>query len=173
MLATAAPWESRVHRTIVAGQWVALTVGIVSNMVATGGSGTSLGAMAIAAGYVIGTTLIPESWFRRRFGVEGISLTGAVAVAIALTMTGGPESPYLLLSMGPPVFATLHGGLRSGLTTGALSGALLVLVTLAQDRPIIDAAPGVALYLVFVLLVGVIRRLLEDIHLQATTLAHE
>jgi hypothetical protein len=130
---------------------VALTVGIVSNMVATGGSGTSLGAMAIAAGYVIGSTLIPEAWYRRRFGVEGISLTGAVAVAIALTMTGGPESPYLLLSMGPPVFATLYGGLRSGFTTGALSGALLVLITLAQDRPIIDAAPGVALYLVFVL----------------------
>jgi signal transduction histidine kinase len=173
MLAIAAPWESRVHRTVVAGQWVALTVGIVSNMVATGGSGTSLGAMAIAAGYVISTTLIPESWFRRRFGVEGISLSGAVAVAIALTMTGGPDSPYLLLSMGPPVFATLYGGLRSGFTTGALSGALLVLVTLAQDRPIIDASAGVALYLVFVLLVGVIRRLLEDIHLQATTLAHE
>lgn len=173
MLATPAPWESRVHRTVVAGQWVALTVGIVSNMVATGGAGTSLGAMTIAAGYVIASTLIPESWFWRRFGVETLSLTGAVAVGIAITMTGGPSSPYLLLSMGPPVFATLYGGLRSGFMTGALSGALLVLITLAQDQPIIDAAPGVALYLVFVLLVGVIRRLLEDIHEQATTLAHE
>jgi len=129
--------------------------------------------MAIAAAYVIATTLISESKFRVRFGAETITLIGAIGVLIALTLTGGAGSPYLLLSMGPPVFSTLHGGLRSGVTTGALSGALLVLVTLAQDEPIIDVAPAMALYLILVLLVGVIRRLLEDIHLQATTLAHE
>lgn len=173
MLATPAPWETRVHRTVVAGQWVALTVGIVSSLITTEGAATTLIAMAVAAGYVIGSTLIPESKFRVRFGVETISLTGAILVLIALTLTGGANSPYLLLSMGPPVFAALYGGLRSGMTTGALSGALLILVTLARDLPVIDATPAVALYLVFVLLVGVIRRLLEDIHLQATTLAFE
>jgi signal transduction histidine kinase len=173
MSAMPAPWESRVHRTVVIGQWVALTVGIVSSLVATGGSGVSLGALAIAGGYVIGSTLIPESKFRVRFGGEAISLTGAIVVLISMTMTGGPNSPYLLLSMGPPIFATLYGGFRSGLMTGALSGALLTLVTLSSDERFIDAAPAIALYLVFVLLVGVIRRLLEDIHLQATTLAHE
>jgi signal transduction histidine kinase len=155
------------------GQWVALTVGIFSSLVSTGGSSASLLAMAIAAAYVIATTLISESKFRVRFGAETITLIGAIGVLIALTLTGGAGSPYLLLSMGPPVFSTLHGGLRSGVTTGALSGALLVLVTLAQDEPIIDVAPAMALYLILVLLVGVIRRLLEDIHLQATTLAHE
>jgi signal transduction histidine kinase len=173
MLASPAPWESRVHRTVVIGQWVALTVGITSTLVATQGSGVSLGAMAIAGGYVIGSTLIPEPLFRIRFGAEAISLTGAIVVLVALTMTGGASSPYLLLSMGPPIFATLYGGLRSGLATGALSGALLVLVTLASDLPVIDAAPAIALYMVFVLLVGVIRRLLEDIHQQATDLAFE
>jgi signal transduction histidine kinase len=173
MLATPAPWESRVHRTVLAGQWVALTVGIVSSLVSSGASAATLLAMAVAAGYTIASTLLPEPTYRMRFGVEAISLIGAVAVLVALTLTGGAESPYLLLSMGPPVFAALYGGLRAGLTTGALSGSLLVLVTLAQDEPLIDAAPAMALYLIFVLLVGVIRRLLEDIHLQATTLAHE
>jgi signal transduction histidine kinase len=173
MLALSAPWESRVHRTVLAGQWVALTVGIVSSLVESRGSGASILAMAVAAAYTIGSTLLPESMFRLRFGVEAISLFGAISILVALTLTDGAGSPYLLLSMGPPVFATLYGGLRSGLTTGAFSGALLVLVSLAQDQPVIDAAPAMALYLIFVLLVGVIRRLLEDIHLQATTLAHE
>lgn len=152
---------------------MALTVGIVSSLVTSGGSGISLGALAISGGYVVATTLLPESRFRVRFGGEAISLTGAIVVLVAMTMTGGPNSPYLLLSMGPPIFATLYGGFRSGLMTGALSGALLSLVTLANDEPFIDAAPAIALYLVFVLLVGVIRKLLEDIHNQATTLAHE
>lgn len=173
MLANPAPWESRVHRTIVAGQWVALTVGIVSTLVATSGSEAALIAMAVASAYVIATTLVPEEQFRVRFGVEAVSLIGAVVVLVAMTMTGGASSPYLLLSMGPPVFATLYGGLRAGVSTATLSSALLVLVTLARDMPVIDAAPAIALYLIFVLLVGVIRRLLEDIHQQATTLAHE
>lgn len=173
MPATPAPWESRVHRTVIASQWVALSVGIFSSLVAAEGDATSLVAMAIASAYVIGSTLIPESKFHVRFGVESISLVGAITVLIAMTMTGGAGSPYLLLSMAPPTFATLYGGLRSGLTTGAFSGALLVLVTLAQDLPVIDAAPAIALYLVFVLLIGVIRKLLEDIHQEAANLAFE
>jgi len=173
METTPAPWESRVHRTVVGGQWVALTVGIFSSLVAAGGSAVSLLAIAFAAGYVIASTLISESRFRMRFGAESIALTGAISVLVALTLTGGAGSPYLLLSMGPPVFATLYSGFRAGVTTGALSGSLLVLVTLAQGQPIIEVAPAMALYLIFVLLVGVIRRLLDDIHLQATTLAHE
>lgn len=173
MLTTPAPWETRVHRTVVVGQWVALTVGIVSSFVASGATGPAFLAMAIASAYTIGSTLLPESQFRQRFGVDAISLIGAITVLIALTLTGGASSPYLLLSMGPPTFATLHGGLRPGFTTGGLAGALLVLVTLAQNESVFNTAPAMALYLVFVLLVGVIRRLLEDIHLQATTLAHE
>jgi signal transduction histidine kinase len=46
-------------------------------------------------------------------------------------------------------------------------------VTLAQGLDVIDIAPALGLYLVFVLLVGAVRRLLEDIHEQATTLAVE
>ncbi len=170
---SSAPWESRVHRAVVIGQWVALTIGIVSDLVATSGASQSLAAMAIAAAYVIGATVIPESWYRARFGAEAITLLGALMVLVALTMTGGASSPYLLLSMGPPIFATLYGGLRTGLTTGMLSAGLLALVTLAGGMPIVDAAPAMGLYLVFVLLVGVIRKLLEDIHLQAAELAEQ
>jgi signal transduction histidine kinase len=173
MLESPAPWESRVHRSVIIGQWVALTVGIISSLVAGGGTPNTLWAMAVASAYVIASTLVSEQFFRSRFGVEAVSLIGAILVLTAMTMTGGAGSPYLLLSMGPSVFATLYGGLRAGLTTGTLSGALLVLVTLAGDEPVVDTAPALALYLVFVLLVGVIRRLLEDVHTQATNLAAE
>jgi signal transduction histidine kinase len=173
MLVTPAPWQSKVHRTVVIGQWVALTIGIVSTLIPTSGSGVSLGAMALSAAYVIGSTLIPEEWFWARFGNEALSLSGAVLILVALTMTGGAASPYLLLSMGPPIFATIYGGLRTGLATGILSGSLLVMVTLAREGDLVATAPALALYLVFVLLVGVIRRLLEDIHQQATILAEE
>ena len=166
-------WEHRLHRTVVIGQWVALGIAIVSDVVASDGSVDSLAAMGIAAVYVVGSTLVPERWFHARFGVESICLSGALLILVSLTMTGGGTSPYLLLSMGPPIFATIYGGLRPGLMTGMLSAALLGLVTLAGGDQLTVVSPAMALYLVFVLLVGMIRKLLEDIHQQASVLAEE
>lgn len=173
MLTTPAPWEIRVHRTVVIGQWIAYVIGLVSSLVVDGPSGLTLGAAVVAGAYVFASAQIPKTWYQVRFGSDAIPLIGAVMVLIAMTMTGASASPYLLLSMGPPIFATVYGGMRSGLTTGILSGALLVLVTLAAHGFIIDVAPGFALYLVFALLVGVVRKLLEDMHDQAQALAVE
>ncbi|MBW3667507.1 MAG: hypothetical protein KY394_07935, partial [Actinobacteria bacterium] len=163
----------RVHRALVIGQWVALTIGMVSHLVVTGATGASIASLAIASAYTIGSTVLPEGRYRARFGTETITLFGVLLVLVVLTLTGGADSPYLLLSMGPPVFATIHGGFRTGLTTGVLGAAVLALITLAQGGQFIDAGPAMGLYLVFVLLVGVIRKLLEDIHQQAARLAIE
>jgi signal transduction histidine kinase len=168
-----APWEFRLHRSVTIGQFVALVVAVVIDLVSTGGHSESLFAMAIATFYVIGTAAVPESWYRIRFGAEAITLIGAFLTVIAITLTGGVGSPYLLLSMGPTIFATIYGGLRSGLTTGFLSAGLLALVTLSQGVDLVEALPAMALYMVFVLLVAVIRKLLEDIHQQASELAVE
>jgi signal transduction histidine kinase len=168
-----APWEFRLHRSVTIGQFVALIAAVVISLVSTGGDSRALVAMAFATIYVLGSAAVPESWYRIRFGAESITLVGAFLTITAITLTGGASSPYLLLSMGPPIFATIYGGLRTGLTTGFLSAGLLALVTISQDLPLLDALPGMALYLVFVLLVAVIRKLLEDIHQQATELAFE
>jgi len=173
MLATPAPWETRLHKSVVLGQWIAFAIALISTLIIGGPETLDFAAMAIAGAYVVGSTLTPESWYRIRFGADAIPLVGAVTVLIAMTMTGASGSPYLLLSMGPPIFATIYGGLRSGLITGILSGSLLILVNLAGDGSIIDVAPGFALYMVFVLLVGVVRKLLEDVHGHARALAVE
>src|SRR3970040_922653 len=127
-----APWEFRFHRSITIGQFVALVVAVVLDLVTTVSLSSSLFAMAVATFYVIGTAAVPESWYRIRFGAEAITLIGAFLTITAITLTDGIGSPYLLLSMGPPIFATIYGGLRPGLMTGFLSAALLGLVTLAQ-----------------------------------------
>jgi signal transduction histidine kinase len=168
-----APWERRVHFSIEVGQIIALVVAVVVDLVGNGPDAQSLIAMAVATIYVIISSAAPNEWYHARFGAETFTLLGAFLTVVAITLTGGASSPYLLLSMGPPIFATLYGGIRSGLMTGLLSAGLLALVTLSQGQLLIDAAPAMALYLVFVLLVGVIRKLLEDIHQQAVELAIE
>ncbi len=171
-----APWELRVHKTVLIGQWIALVVAIVADLGGIGRGGTvrSMFALGAAAIYVIGSSSIPEKFFRVRFGVEAISLGGALLVAVALLLSGGAASPYLLLSVGPAIFATLYGGLRAGLTTGLLSAGLLFLTDNPGDlATFADAGPAMALYLIFVLMVGVLRRLLYDIYEQATEFASE
>src|SRR3970282_79448 len=120
-----APWEFRVHRSITIGQFVALVVAVVIDLVTTATMSSSLIAMAGATFYVIGTAAVPERWYRIRFGAESITLFGAFLTITAVTLTGGIGSPYLLLSMGPPIFATIYGGLRTGLMTGLLSAGRL------------------------------------------------
>jgi signal transduction histidine kinase len=167
---TIVPWEHRVHRTVVIGLWLALVVAVTSDLVTRGLTGESLVALITASAYVIGTTLIPETWFKARFGTDALTLGGALILAAALTLSGGASSPYLLLSVGPPIFATLYGGFRSGLTTGLLSAGLLGLISIAGGDPVTEFVPAMTLYVVFVLLVGVIRKLLEDIYSRATEL---
>lgn len=155
------------------GQWVAYTVGIVSSFVTSGVNSLTIAAAGLAGAYVVVSTLMPQRWYRVRFGADALPLAGALMVLIAMTLTGGAESPYLLLSVGPTIFATVYGGFRSGLTTAILSGSLLTLVTLARASPILDVALPFSLYLGFALLVGVVQKILADAHDQATALAIE
>jgi signal transduction histidine kinase len=172
-VAVPAPWEFRLHRSVTIGQFIALVLAVVIDLLASEGrpSGNSLMAIAVATLYVLGSAAVPESWYRVRFGAEAITLIGAFLMITAVTLTGGVNSPYILLSMGPSIFATIYGGLRTGLMTGLLSIALLVLVGLSQGQPLTAALPAMGLYIAFVLLVTVIRRLLEDAHRQAGELA--
>lgn len=165
-----APWELRVHRIILAGLALALVVGIVADLGTNGPNAQSFMAAAIGTVYLVGTGAVPLPWFRIRFGVEAITLTGAILAAVVLTLTGAADSPYLLLSIGPAVLATVHGGFRAGLTTGLLAAGLLALISFPTDAPESQIATGAGLYLVFVLLVGAVRRLLQDMTAQATEL---
>jgi signal transduction histidine kinase len=178
-VAVPAPWEFRLHRSVTIGQFVVLVLAVVIDLISEGGApdGDSLVAMALATIYVIGSAAVPESWYRRRFGAEAITLLGAFLTIAAITLTGGAGSSYILLSMGPSIIATMYGGLRTGLMTGFLSIGLLILVSLSQAEPgteaeaVLATLPAMGLYIAFVLLVTVIRRLLEDAHRQAGELA--
>lgn len=152
---------------------MALVVGVIGHAVQARGTTSSWVALAIASGYVIAATTVPADRYLRRFGTETVTLAGAVVCAFVLTLSGGATSPYLLLSVGPPALAALMGGLRVGLMVGTAASAFLVLISVTQGSPPVDALAGVALYLAFILLVGVLRRLLEDLHTEARLLASE
>src|SRR5690606_18916281 len=173
MVANPAPWESRIHRTVLIGLWLTMVVGVVSHAFETHGSPIFWMTLVLAAVYVAGTGAIEVDRYRQRFGTESITLAGAVLGAVVIVLSGGPNSPYILLTVGAPTLAALMGGSRAGLLVGTFASALMTLITVSQGYEPVEALPAVALYLAFVLLVGVIRRLLEEMDSTASQLASE
>jgi hypothetical protein len=163
--------DRRILRVITLSQWMALTVGIFAGIVLTEGSVESYLAAAAAGLYVLGTTAAPIGIYTRPLVLESVSLLGALLTMTAVALTGGTSSPYILISIIPPVAATVLGGLRPGITTALLNGAMLIAIGIsAPDSSLISAVVTSVLYLVIVLTVGQIRRMLVDIEERAASL---
>lgn len=168
-----APWEARVHRTVIVGLWVALVVGVVGHASDANGSPLFWITLTLAAIYVVGGGAFEIQHYRQRFGTERITLAATILGAIILVLSGGPTSPYVLLTAGAPTLAALMGGFRTGLLVCTVASALLTGVTLAQGFDSFEALPALALYIAFVLLIGVVRRLFEEMQTEVATLASE
>jgi signal transduction histidine kinase len=92
-------------------------------------------AAGVAGLAVLGYTVVPLTWHLRSFVADGIAFSGALLTVTAVTITGSADSPYLLLSITPTVWAGLYGGLRMGLATALLSSGTLFLTDAAQRQP--------------------------------------
>lgn len=163
--------DSRILRVLTISQWVALSIGIVAGIIVSDGAVESYVAAACGGLYVLGTTALPNSAFDRTLVLEAVSLFGALLTMTAVALTGGTSSPYILLSVIPPVAATILGGFRPGIATGTLNGALLIAISLSSTESSFVSAVGTAvLYQVLILTVGQIRKILIDIEDRAATL---
>jgi signal transduction histidine kinase len=163
--------DQRILRVVTVSQWVALTLGIIAGIVASEGATESYVAAAAGGLYVLTTTALPPTAFLRPLVLEAVSLVGSLLTMTAVALTGGTASPYILLSIIPPVAAAVLGGFRPGVATATLNGALLLAVAISSPRYSVVSAIGTAiLYQILVLTVGQIRRILLDIENRAEAL---
>src|SRR5690554_2772466 len=127
-----APWETRIHRTVVVGLWIALAVGVIAHAAETSGGPVFWVTVVLAAAYVMGTTAIAVERYWRPFGSETITPAGAVAGAVVLVLSGAAASPYTLLTVGAPMLRALTGGFRAVRLVGAAASVLVTVTTVAQ-----------------------------------------
>ncbi len=129
-------------------------------------------AAATAAVYVAGVAVIPGYILQRPLVRELAALLGVGLVMGAVGLSGGLNSPYLLLSVGPSLLAATTAGIRLGITTALLSSLSLVAVGLLTGEVSVDQAPQLeqwisvaqwsALYLMVAAAFSYARRLLID-----------
>ena len=168
------PWESRFHKVLLALLWVALALGVFVSFwearsdaaqIGAGAVGADAIGAAMAAGvYVLGSQILPRAYLRTTWIRELSSLVGVTLVMMAVSLSGGLTSPFLLLSLTPIMVAGVFGGFRSGLATAGLAAGVLVIISVGVgddfDLPLFFQWAG--LYLLIGFTFGQARRLLLE-----------
>jgi signal transduction histidine kinase len=162
-------WDRRTRLVLIISQWVALALGIFASFtVAAGPHPLALSAAGVAGLYVLGSTSAPIKWFRRPLVLDATVVVGVILTMVAVTLTGGAESPYLLLSITPTLWAGVFGGARPAFSAALLASGLLLLVEMGLSSP---NWPGIilvtGLQLIIAITISQVRRLLGDMQARA------
>ena len=176
------PWEARFHKVLLALLWVALALGVFVTFWKARQDAAALGTEAIgpdaigaamAGGvYVLGSQILPRTFLRTTWIRELTSLVGVTLVMMAVSLSGGLDSPFLLLSLTPVMLAGVFGGFRSGLATAGLAAGVLIVISVGVDGfdlPVFFQWAG--LYLLIGFTFGQARRLLVEEGARADAMA--
>ncbi len=167
-------WLTSGNRIVIGSEWVALVLAILGSSSTLGTNPPIMVAAALfGGGFVVAHTLSPLAVIMRRgLYLEILVMTGALLTVSAATLTGGVDSPYLLLALTPTLLGSIAGGYRMGITTSLFSAGLIMAVTGAGGgvAAVLAGAGPIALFPLLGLLVSQIRNLLVESELRATSL---
>lgn len=156
-------WNRRLRATIVLVEWVALVVGILTSVTQSLADPLSFIAAGLGATWVVATTAIPLEATERPFVLDTLTLVGVALTMTAVVLTGGLASAYVLLALTPAMYAGMFGGVRPGISVGALTALLYAAIPLAGDEPVLDALPIASLALALGAAVAQIRRIFLEL----------
>lgn len=162
---SAISWERRFDRVAGTLQWVALAFGMILSWFQGPRSVALVVATCTAGAYVALNQGASHRYRWARWSGEMLVVVGVGATTVAIALTGGTSSPYLLLSATPVLYASLFFGWREGGETAALaSGTLLALRGLFETQTLIDSQllAWIGLYGLIAVTFGYARRLLLE-----------
>ncbi len=166
------PFQTRLDLVLAVFGWAALALGTV--IAALEGSTTArvVGAAVVSGAWVVAVHAVPSSLRWRPIPGELMAVAGVAASLTAVGLTGGGESPFLLIGLAPTLFAASSLGARVGFETALLSIAGLVVVAAIASEPLVavPAAISVALQLVVAAAFSQLRRAYRDAEQESAAL---
>jgi signal transduction histidine kinase len=164
MLTTHDPWEQRLDWVLSAVLWASLTLSVIVSAVGRGASATVAASALLASAWVVVMQALPRRLRNSETWGEPLAVLGIIVSLIAVALTGGSESAYVIFLAGPPLFAASFLGMRIGLETGALSIAGLFVIARALEQPLLDESTiqPAFLYALIVIAFTQVRRILIE-----------
>jgi signal transduction histidine kinase len=138
MITVRDPWETRLDWIVSAVLWAALTLSVILSAVGRGAR-AEVGISALLAGaFTVAVQVLPRRFHSNEQWGELLAVLGVVVSLIAISLTGGSQSAFVIFLAGPPLYAAGALGLRIGLETAALSIAGLFVVAASLGQPLLD-----------------------------------
>lgn len=164
MITARDPWEQRLDWVLSAVLWASSALSVIVSAASRGATAT-VGISALLAGaWVVAMQVLPRRIRTSEQWGELLAVLGVIVALIAMALTGGSESAYVIFLAGPVLFAASFLGLRVGLETGALSIAGLLVIARALDQPLLDGSTILLafLYALIAITFSQVRRILIE-----------
>ncbi len=164
MLTVRDPWEQRLDWLVSAVLWASLTLSIIVSTMLDGAT-ANVGISALLAGaWVVTMQVIPRHQRNTEQWGELLAVLGVVVSLVAMALTGGADSVYVIFLAGAPLFAAGFLSTRIAYETGALTIAGLFVVARALDQPLLDQSTfrSAFLYGLIVIAFTQVRRILIE-----------
>lgn len=130
------PWDIRFDWTFTMFQWIAFALGVTLSLIDMGITGSTAAAAAIVGVYASSMQTIPREIRNAPTVGETMAVIGVVATIVAIGLTGGAASPYLLFLGSPVFFGAAFLDARRGLEIALLATAGLALAMFTLDQPL-------------------------------------
>ena len=114
MAETRIPWESRLDWSLSVLHWGALLLGVFLTALNEGITPSFTLAALLASVYVVAMQALPRRIRHNQVVGEIMAVSGVVVAVLAISLTGGIDSPYVLFLASPSFFAGAFLGLRIG-----------------------------------------------------------
>ena len=120
-------WLDRLMRVVTGFGWLALVLATVGTVTDIGITRETVGATLMSGIYVIGIQTMSSGWIRRPGAATTLVAVGTLLTSASATLTGGFDSPYVLLVTTPIIIGAMTGGARVALAAVALALATVTL----------------------------------------------
>jgi signal transduction histidine kinase len=164
MIAAQEAWDRRLDWVLSAVLWASLTLSVIVSAIGEGATGNVGIAALLASAWVVAMQALPRRLRDSEQWGELLAVLGVIVGLIAIALTGGADSAYVIFLAGPPLYAASFLGTRIGLETGALSISGLLVVARALDQPLLDGRTiqPAFLYALVVITFTQVRRIMAE-----------
>ena len=138
MTPTKQPWEQRLDWLLSVLLWTAFGLGMFLSVVPDGTSQNAIIASVAAAAYVVTMQVVPRPIRHSDKVGELLAVSGVVVTLVAVALTDGIDSPYLLFLATPSFFSGAFLGYRIRIETALLTSTGLIAIVAILNQEILQ-----------------------------------